>query len=71
VLKEYGVQPKGNSIMLVAEDRGVFPIVIPKVLEPYPWPEPDAGPFPSPEPDPGPRPGPCPFRNSYPNVFVM
>jgi hypothetical protein len=60
VLKEYGVQPKGNSIMLVAEDRGVFPIVIPKVLEPFPWPEPDPGPFPLPEPDPGPRPGPTP-----------
>ena len=45
VLKEYGVQPKGSSVMLVAEDRGVFPIVIPKILEPFPWPEPDPARF--------------------------
>ena len=45
VLKENGFEPKGESIVLVQEDRGVFPIVIPKVLKPYPFPEP---PFPEP-----------------------
>lgn len=66
VLKEYGVQPKGSSVMLVAEDRGVFPIVIPKVLQSFPWPEPDPGPFPLPEPNPGPRPGPTPGPDPLP-----
>jgi hypothetical protein len=60
VLKEYGLKPKGESIVLVPEDRGVFPIVIPKVLKPFPFPEPrpGQGPIPEPRPGQGPRPRP-------------
>jgi hypothetical protein len=57
VLKEQGFKPKGESIVLVQEDRGVFPIVIPKVLEPFPLPDPLPGEDPRPRPGPDPDPG--------------
>jgi hypothetical protein len=60
VLKEYGLKPKGESIVLVPEDRGVFPIVIPKVLKPFPLPDPLPGQNPRPRPGQGPRPRPGP-----------
>ena len=61
VLKEHGLKPKGDSIVLVQEDRGVFPIVIPKVLQPYPLPDPLPGDDPRPpRPGQGPRPSPGP-----------
>jgi hypothetical protein len=63
VLKEHGLKPKGESIVLVPEDRGVFPVVIPKVLEPFPFPLPEP---PRPGQGPRPRPGPDPDPGGVP-----
>jgi hypothetical protein len=60
VLKDNGIVPKGGSIVLVAEDRGVFPVIIPKVLIPSPEPRPSPEPWPGPEPGPRPKPTPGP-----------
>src|SRR5262245_32072509 len=54
MMKEYGLQPKADTIIRVPEDRRVFPIIIPKVVSPPPRPRPQPTP-------PGPRPGPDPL----------
>lgn len=62
VLKERGLEPKGESVVVVSEDKGVFPIIIPRVVIPghLPNPKPDPAPNPDPFPGPGPEPQPDP-----------
>ncbi|MFO1316831.1 MAG: hypothetical protein U1F58_14630 [Burkholderiales bacterium] len=66
LLKEHGLEAKGSRLVVVAADRGEFPIVLPKVLVPNPEPGPRPGPVPDPRPGPDPGPGPGPGGSPRP-----